>query len=445
MSRIRAIGFGRRSPEIVLALIVVAGLANCVMRFAIDGKLPQPFIFDVTDTFMDWFNPAYYAHNRGAFEVWRTVYPPFAFVFLKIFGDGTCYVNDPYAARECDTVGQVAILGFYVLDVVLAYLSFRRLDRSTSVVRGVTFAISLPLLFTLERGNLILPSLVFFIVAHGGLAKSKWLRAVSLAVTINFKPYLVVPAFGWAVRRNWRLVELAAIATVLVYCLSYAVMGTGSPLELLHNVQDWVKFTGRQIFEQIYFSTSYVPFLEFDTYKFPARDLIPSTIFEPFMLAIRISTRASQAMMVVCLFGAWLQPRALSMARLSLLLVSIVLLSRSPGGYALIYIIFLLFLERWQRIGPILALTAGYLLCIPADYMIDEFITLYADSWLGHRPVASTFGISVGIFVRPGLLVMIFWSLAIDSLSLIVRAHRQHRPALGLAPPWRGDTRPQSA
>jgi hypothetical protein len=99
-----------------------------------------------------------------------------------------------------------------------------------------------------------------------------------------------------------------------------------------------------------------------------------------------------------------------------------------------VFLVFLLFLEAWERPGPIIALVAGYLLCIPYDYVLSNFITLTGDSWLSGRPVTSPFGISVGIFIRPGLIVVMFWALALDSLALIIRAHRSCRPRLALIP-----------
>jgi hypothetical protein len=145
---------------------VIVGLGDTIRRFFVDGKLPQPFIFDINDTFMDWFNTAYFAHENGTYDLWRSVYPPLSFVFLKVAGNGACYVNGPLPARDCDTFGIVAIFTFYVLGSALAWRAFHLQDASTAKFRGIAFALSLPWLFTLERGNLILVCFCFFVLAH---------------------------------------------------------------------------------------------------------------------------------------------------------------------------------------------------------------------------------------------------------------------------------------
>ncbi len=431
----RAAG-SRRTAEALLVLGVVAGFVNVLHRFAVEGVLPQPFIFDFSDTFMDWFNTAYYAHNRGAYEVWSTVYPPLSFVFLRLFGFASCYTRDSHYARDCDTFGVAAILFFYVVAVGVAGLAFRRADRSTAAMRGLAFGLSMPMLFVLERGNLIIPCLTCFIVAHGDLSRRKWVRALTAGLTINFKPYLLLPVMAWLIRRDWRVLELSAVASIGIYCLAYAILGTGSPLELLHDTVLWLQFTGGQVWEQVFYSTSYAPFLEFNSPRFPTRDFIPSTLFEPFIAAIPVVIRVSQMVAVACLVGAWLQPRALAAARISLLLLSASLIGQSPGGYTLAFVIFLLLLEKWERPGPIVALIAGYALAVPFDYSLGNFFTLSGDSWLAGRPVAASYGVSVGMFLRPGLLVIMFLALAADSLWLIVRAHRAQRPLLGARLPW---------
>lgn len=52
-------------PEALLALTVLASVACTAWQFGVLGYLPQPFVFDTNDTFMDWFNTAYWANNPG--------------------------------------------------------------------------------------------------------------------------------------------------------------------------------------------------------------------------------------------------------------------------------------------------------------------------------------------------------------------------------------------
>ena len=98
--------------EAALALLVAASLGAALLFFGGNGYLPQPFVFDTNDTFMDWFNTAYWANNPGAFSVWRTIYPPLSFAFLDLTTLPGCYLYSPFYARDCDWLARTTIIGF---------------------------------------------------------------------------------------------------------------------------------------------------------------------------------------------------------------------------------------------------------------------------------------------------------------------------------------------
>ncbi len=110
------------------------------------------------------------------------------------------------------------------------------------------------------------------------------------------------------------------------------------------------------------------------------------------------------------------------------------LVTQSPGGYTQTFLLFLVLLEPWKGVGPIVAIVCAYLLCLVTDWPLSTVLELSTESWLGGRPVSPNFGLAVGHFVRPGLVALILWALALDSIVRVVRAHRTHRPSLGLAP-----------
>ncbi|WP_457840921.1 hypothetical protein, partial [Staphylococcus aureus] len=79
--------------------------------------------------------------------------------------------------------------------------------------------------------------------------------------TINFKPYLLLPVAALAVKRKWRALELAGIATVLLYLATLAVVGSGTPGELAANTANWLVFQSGQVWNEVHYSTSYAPLL----------------------------------------------------------------------------------------------------------------------------------------------------------------------------------------
>lgn len=419
-------------PEALLALAVVASSAWTLRFFLEFGYLPQPFVFDTNDTFMDWFNTAYWANNPGIYNVWRSIYPPLSFVFLDATSLPGCYLHNSFTARDCDWLGRGTIYIFYVIDVVLAWVCFRRLDRRTAPMRTIAIALGLPMLFTIERGNLILVAFAFFMIAHGPVTSSKPWRWFAAAVTINFKPYLVLPMLAHAVKRDWRTLEVAGIATIALYLVTLALVGSGTPMELAANTANWVVFQGGQVWNEVNYSTSYAPLLMFRTLDIPLLQFVPSRLIETIEFLVPIVIRSSQLVALAALAAAWLQPRALPTHRIAAILLGAYLVTQSPGGYTQLFLLFLVLMETWKGAGPIAAIVCAYLLCLVGDWPLATVLDVTSASWLGERTVTASFGLTAGHFIRPGLIVIMLWALSLDSIVRVVRAHRSQRPSLGL-------------
>ncbi|KQZ60765.1 hypothetical protein ASD67_15780 [Sphingopyxis sp. Root1497] len=419
-------------PEALLALAVVASSAWTLRFFLEFGYLPQPFVFDTNDTFMDWFNTAYWANNPGIYNVWRSIYPPLSFVFLDATSLPGCYLHNSFTARDCDWLARGTIYIFYAIDVVLAWVCFRRLDRRTAPMRTVAIALGLPMLFTIERGNLILVAFAFFMIAHGPVTSSKPWRWFAAAVTINFKPYLVLPMLAHAVKRDWRTLEVAGIATIALYLVTLALVGSGTPMELAANTANWVVFQGGQVWNEVNYSTSYAPLLMFRTLDIPLLQFVPSRLIETIEFLVPIVIRSSQLVALAALTAAWLQPRALPTHRIAAILLGAYLVTQSPGGYTQLFLLFLVLMETWKGAGPIAAIVCAYLLCLVGDWPLATVLDVTSASWLGERTVTASFGLTAGHFIRPGLIVMMLWALSLDSIARVVRAHRSQRPSLGL-------------
>lgn len=420
-------------PEAALALAVAASFGWAARFFVLNGFLPQPFVFDTNDTFMDWFNTAYWANNPGAFDVWRTIYPPLSFVFLDMTSLPGCYLNSPFHARDCDWLARATIYGFYLLDVVLVWLAFRRADPRTAPMRAAAFALGLPLLFTLERGNLILVAFACFVLAHGDVIRSRFGRAMVVAATINFKPYLLLPVLGWAVKREWRALELAGIATVALYLATLAMVGAGSLQEIAANTLNWVAFQSGQVWNEVNYSTSYAPFLSIREMQIPVLQFVSSRLVERIEFAVPLVIRATQVIALAALCMAWVQRRAVSARRIAALLMGVYLVTQSPGGYAQVFLLFLVLLEPFRRPGSIVAIVCAYLLCLVGDMQMATILQIGSKSWLADRDVMPIFGLTWGHFIRPGLIVLIVWALSLDTIARAARAHGFRAPSLGLA------------
>jgi len=414
--------------EFVLMLAMLAGFAHLVYTFQTRGFLPLPFVYDVTDTFMDWFNPAYFAYNGHAYDIYISIYAPLSFAILKVLGIASCYESHPKDARFCDYVGIASILAFYALSVICAAIAFFRTDRSTALFRSIGFGIGLPLLYALERGNLIMIGFVFFIIFFGGLAKSRAGLATCAAMMINMKSYLLFPVLALALKREWRLLELCGIATIGLYLLSLAYYGSGTPIELMNNLQVWFNAMASVVWDQISYSTTYRPFLQFDMHQYPVRDFVPQRIVDAVTIFIKAELLLSRLAALLCLALAWLYPKQVPLHRMAFFLLMQSFVSDNPGGYGQSLIVFLVFLEKWSNPRVGVAIIMAYLISIPTDILFAKALEIERTSWLAGRIVETVYGLTLGSLLRPFLILVMLWALVIDTMIDVHRAMKRERP-----------------
>lgn len=421
--------------ELVAFLGIVVGFIDLCHVFRINGYLPAPFVFDVSDTFMDWFNTAYWSHHPGAYDVWNTIYAPLSFVITRLLGDPRCYANAPLDARDCDIVGLIAIPLIFLACVVLSGVAFYRRDRATALFRTTGIAIGGPMLFALERGNLIMIAYFAFVLIYGDFLKSRSAFAATAAAMINLKSYLLFPLMALAVKRQWRLLEVCGIATLAIYLLTLFLVNEGTPFQIVHNLQVWFDLRAGTIWDEVLYSTTYKPYLQFDVRGYPIRDFVPQRTIDIASTAIWIEVALSRGMAILCIAGAWFYPKAVATSRVAFFILMQSFMNQNPGGYAIAFIVFLVFLEDMKNVRVALAVVGCYLVSIPTDINITTFYEYEREAWLSGRLVNSAYALPLGAIVRPGILVVVLWSLAIDTLIDLHRAIRGGQPSLGFGPP----------
>src|ERR1700727_592453 len=85
--------------EFAMAVVILFAVYKVLAFFYSAGYLPPPFFDQSLDTFMDWYNTVYWGYRPGTYDEWYSVYPPFAFLFMRIFSTPSCYYDSSAIAR----------------------------------------------------------------------------------------------------------------------------------------------------------------------------------------------------------------------------------------------------------------------------------------------------------------------------------------------------------
>jgi len=151
-----------------------------------------------------------------------------------------------------------------------------------------------------------------------------------------------------------------------------------------------------------------------------------------FKTFVETELMASRAIALLCIALAWLYPRAISGTRLVFFLLMQSFVVQNPGGYGIAFIVFLVLLEQWRNFATATAITCAYGISVPGDYSIAKIIDVFRESWLSGRMVISEYVLPLGSIIRPGVIMIMLWVLAIDSLIDFHREAKRVPPMFGL-------------
>jgi hypothetical protein len=404
--------------EYAMGAAVMLTLARAMWWLYSYYQLPQPFFYESNDTFMDWFNTAYWAHTSGAYDDWKTIYPPLSFVVLSVIGKQDCYINaDSLSVRECDWIGIVAIHVIFVVNIFLIARTFLKIDRKTAIPRSIALAVGMPMLYALERGNILLLCFSFLILAFGPLVKSARVRWICAGIAINFKVYLIAAVAAQLLKRRWRWFEGAVIATIVVYLLSYGIFGQGTPYEIFRNIRDYsASFTAAQVLD-VWYPVTYQPLIVLlEGQNFPVSNAIGSRLADISLMILPMIVRVGQLSIVIAAVCTWLRPEIVPNYRLAFFGCAMALISSEAGGYTQMMVLLFVFMEPWKGIARPIAILCAYLLSMPGDIGFEQIPPIWRDSYLAGRFTEVYFYVAVGMFLRPGLLILIAISLSFATI-----------------------------
>jgi len=387
--------------ERVMLGMVLAGLAYIAHHYFAAGHLPRPFNSDPSQSLMDFYNTAYWANRAGAYEIWHTVYPPLSFLLTRLVTDAGCYAGSAYEARSCNPAGAMVVFSFYLLNVVLVFLSLRKVAAGVAVPRTLTLCLGLPMLYGLELANLIIPCFTVFVLAEGDLLRSRWLRNVCRGVAFNFKLYLLVTLLPLVLQRRIRWFAAAAFIFVAVYLATWPFYSEGTPWALFADI---VFYSREQA--KLYLAQNHLGEISSAS----------GDIWNRILPAI---LRIGQAVAFLGLSAGLMTRGPVERRRLSILALSILSSEAAistqgfSADYTQIFLLFLIFREREWTAGPRILLGIAYLLCFTVDHTLVETYRAPIQSFLSGRMVNVEFGLTLSQFVRPLLITGLQVALAV--------------------------------
>jgi len=394
--------------EYALATAVLVGALRLAVLTWVNGYFPQPFFFDTDDTWRDWFSTAIWAHEDGAYDSWLSIYPPLSFAFLKFVGLPSCYEYAPMATvRDCDWVGVVVMHAIYAINILLTALTFMKIDRATALARSLTLSICMPMLFGLERGNLILLCFTFVVLGFGPLLASARLRWLCVALAVNLKVYLIACVASQLLRRRWLWVEGVIIAIIGVWLVSFVIYGAGTPLDVYRNISNWAGGSTPSSILDIWYPNTYLP-LRFvlGESNAPVNVILGSRVVNFALVFMPLTTHLAQVSIVFAAAITWLRPEVVPPYRLAFFGAALAMVTSETSTYTQPIVFFFVLMEPWRGWERIAALVATYILCIPGDIMISGPTRVQSFSFIGNRFVLAEYAVSLGMILRPFLFML---------------------------------------
>lgn len=398
-----------------LALIQIAVFIYYLCFLNTEGYLPPPFISNKFDTFMDFFNPMYWADHDARYTEWGSVYPPLNFIFLKLLRwalIGSYSFATPILLRQGAISVQLFLVVIYLC--IPAFIVSRPYWGRFSIVdRFLIYTaaiLSAPMLFALERGNLIFLSMGLMPLLF---VRKPFVRLLAVALLVNLKPYFLLLYLVYVAKRSWNELAVALMVTGVIYLLTGVLLDSDPlaiPMNLLGFSEQKEIFSLREVISlpSSISAFSYV----ITSGKFLS--LRPDFLAHPTRTAFFIET-AKWTAQALALWALTSKARTMSIKPITaLVLVMVSNIGVSVGGYTMVFYLALLpafsrMRFRFIYMGVIL------MLALPLDLLIVEHHTDTPPllSYLSGRVVVVPGTLSAGALIRPLLnwilLVAVAW------------------------------------
>jgi hypothetical protein len=174
---------------------------------------------------MDFYNPLFWVIKDGFYTTFNSIYPALNYFFLKIFtlGIESEQILNPFKLRNDFPILGLIITFIYIMIiwVIVNIGEWRKVNFGPKGLIFLASLLSVPVLFGLERGNLIFIALPFLALYLN--ASNPWLKALFLGLLINFKPYFAILLIQYLNIHQFNKAEL--IRSILITAAIFFVSG----------------------------------------------------------------------------------------------------------------------------------------------------------------------------------------------------------------------------
>lgn len=411
-----------RATRFLLACCVVqlAGCGYYWLFFKNNGYLPSPFVYDKADTFMDLFHTMYWADETGRYTAWGSVYPPLNFLFLKgarwlMFG--AAHESDAFIMRDSAQPFIPYILAAYAVAVLFVFREqlWRDFTRWQRALVFVAVLLSPPILFTVERGNLIIFALGFLALA---LSSSGWARVFAIGMLINIKPYFALYLIAFAVTQRPRELVACTLMAGAIYLVTGIVLDAhflDFVTNLLQFSQEFSLFSPRELLGLPSSVSAFSSVLRLYQYSGGTLSIAG---FDIDAMASLIET--AKWLTILALFVALWRARANTSIETTLVATTIAITNLGVwvGGYSFIFYACLIpVLCRMTYSKIYLACVCVILAPIDAIVLFNEYLGGIRYAYISDTTVPVYFQLTVGAFVRPVVNLCLLLVMTLEILT----------------------------
>ena len=386
-------------------VLLVSGITISIIYYVLstvyNGSLPAPFFYVKSDTFMDFYHIQYWTYDAARYTEWKSIYPPFSFWLLSFFP----YSDNGYDPLILREEGVFYLIGSYVITTILIlYFQSKTIMYSNKIL--LIMLLSIPFLFAIERGNLLIYALLFLLISVLNYRNS-FVFGLFLAMAISIKIYLIALLFIPLLNLHFFKIVLTLALVLVINVVSANLLGDSNWLLFMDNIFEFS--SDPKHYEWSYFTYSYqnilLAFTELNSkYKDIATWSHILTLSTTFIFFLFVSTKYLLSSL------SFRDEERNTLFLLLAMLIMIVV--KNSGGYVFILLFPFLSSIIFNRISLYILL----LLLLPIEIPFMTLDTITMESFISGQQVEISRDVTSGMIIRPLLFLILYYMISINFL-----------------------------